>query len=420
MTEHFLRLKWMPKDESELLAAYQGGLLEERNWCDLKADQAPGPKPNAELARDMASFAVDGGTLIIGLDEKEPGGSPLTPVDLSKVTPERIEQVASMKVDPPLTVECAVLEAAAAGSGYVLVHVPSSPLAPHQVEGKYLGRGDKTKRYLSDAEVALLIRRRDQWTAGAQQILTEFMAADPFPAGTGVYPHLLIVGQPVSHNAEMCRDLVRGSDFAVRAPNLINRVTSGNRLRDMLGAAYPGNAPAPELRHLVGGAFKTADGVVMTVTGARPGTGPDDERFVQQMEIREDGGLRYYSSHVGDPSQTLNGVQFTGLFIERVLTTFREVLEVCLELSAVHNFAGMWHFSVGVTNLRDARAAPTPNPYSWGFRAPHNYTADDYQQTSSATVREIEAHPARLTERILGRLFRGMADGEPSAFADPA
>lgn len=50
----------------------------------------------------------------------------------------------------------------------------------------------------------------------------------------------------------------------------------------------------------------------------------------------------------------------------------------------------------------------------------HNYTADDYQQTASATVRDIEAHPGRLTERILGRLFRGLADGEPSAFTDPA
>ena len=55
-----------------------------------------------------------------------------------------------------------------------------------------------------------------------------------------------------------------------------------------------------------------------------------------------------------------------------------------------------------------------------GFLALHNYTADDYQQTASATVREIEVYPGLLTERILGRLFRGLADGEPSAFADPA
>jgi hypothetical protein len=40
----------------------------------------------------------------------------------------------------------------------------------------------------------------------------------------------------------------------------------------------------------------------MTATGVRPGTGPADERLVQQVEIREDGGLRYYHSHVGDPA----------------------------------------------------------------------------------------------------------------------
>jgi hypothetical protein len=270
--------------------------LAERNWRDLKADQAPCPKPNAELARDMASFAVYGGTLIIGLDEKEPGGSPLTPVDLSGVTQERIEQVASMKVDPPLTVECTVLEAGVARVGYVLVHAP--PLAPHQVEGKYLGRSEKTKRYLSDSEVALLIRRRDQWAASAQQILTEFTAADPSRLGRA---STLTWSSSASHKPETCRDLVRGSDFAARTPNLISRVTAGTGMRDILGRAYPGNAPAPVLRHLTGGAFKTAEGVVMTFTGARPGTGPGDERFAQHLEIGEDGSLRYYNSNVGDP-----------------------------------------------------------------------------------------------------------------------
>ena len=64
-------------------------LLEERNWCDLNSSLAPGEGANAELARDLASFSIDGSTLIIGLDEKEPGGSPLTPVDLNQVTAER-------------------------------------------------------------------------------------------------------------------------------------------------------------------------------------------------------------------------------------------------------------------------------------------------------------------------------------------
>ena len=230
----------MPKDESELLAAYRAGLLDERNWCDLKAALGSGRGANAECARDMASFAPDGGTLIIGLDEDEPGGSPLTPIDLSDVTPERIEQVAAMKVDPPLTVECTELQAPANdGTGYVLVHIPASPLTPHQVEGKYLGRGDKTKRYLSDVEVTLLIRRRDQWAASARDILAGFVASDPMPAPDGIRPHLFVVAQPVSHKAELCRDLVRSPDFKVRVLNLMNRVTGGSRIRDMLSHAYP-------------------------------------------------------------------------------------------------------------------------------------------------------------------------------------
>jgi predicted HTH transcriptional regulator len=114
----------------------------QKNWCDLKRDISSGKVANAELARDLASFAVDGGTLIVGLDERCAGGSPLTPVDLSAVTPERIEQVAAVKVDPPLTVECSVVAAPSRqGEGYVLVHVPVSPLAPHQVNSKYMGRG---------------------------------------------------------------------------------------------------------------------------------------------------------------------------------------------------------------------------------------------------------------------------------------
>jgi hypothetical protein len=52
---------------------------------------------------------------------------------------------------------------AASGGGHPLVHFPASPRAPHQVEGKYVERCDKSKRYLSDVEVGLLIRRRDHW-----------------------------------------------------------------------------------------------------------------------------------------------------------------------------------------------------------------------------------------------------------------
>jgi hypothetical protein len=62
--------RWIPKTEADLQAAVDGGLFEESHHLDLK--KAPNSKgDNKELARDLASFAVDGGTLIIGVQENK-------------------------------------------------------------------------------------------------------------------------------------------------------------------------------------------------------------------------------------------------------------------------------------------------------------------------------------------------------------
>jgi len=80
--QHVLRRKWLPLDEAELRAAFASGMLDERNWCDLKRQVGESKSANPELARDLASFAVDGGTLLIGVDESASGGEPLYPMVL--------------------------------------------------------------------------------------------------------------------------------------------------------------------------------------------------------------------------------------------------------------------------------------------------------------------------------------------------
>jgi hypothetical protein len=145
MDEQPLRRRWIPTDEAVLRAAFDRGLFEERNWCELKREVGPGKGATTELARDLASLAVDGGTLIIGLDEKAPDGDPLHAVPLEGLA-ERVEQTSHMAVRPPLMVESTEIKSSGdPGSGYLVVHVPASPLAPHQVEGIYYGRGDRTK-----------------------------------------------------------------------------------------------------------------------------------------------------------------------------------------------------------------------------------------------------------------------------------
>jgi hypothetical protein len=100
MDAYYLRLKWLPKNEDELLAAFRDGTLDERNWCDVKREI----DTNLELARDLTSFSVDGGIVVVGIDEKTPE-TPLNALPLNGLC-ERIEQIARSRVDPPLQVAC--------------------------------------------------------------------------------------------------------------------------------------------------------------------------------------------------------------------------------------------------------------------------------------------------------------------------
>lgn len=52
--------RWLPQDETALADAARTGLLHESHHLDLKALIPSGPVKNKELARDLASFAIDG------------------------------------------------------------------------------------------------------------------------------------------------------------------------------------------------------------------------------------------------------------------------------------------------------------------------------------------------------------------------
>lgn len=141
---------WMPKTEADLQAAVDGGLFEESHHLDLK--KAPNSKgDNKELARDLASFAVDGGTLIIGVQEnKDSRTFELAPQPLNGL-PEKIEQVARTIPDPPLTVLTEEISSAADdGTGLLQPdsarklrgHHPCPPVRAGQAPGGWPGSRD--------------------------------------------------------------------------------------------------------------------------------------------------------------------------------------------------------------------------------------------------------------------------------------
>ena len=148
------RVRWAATTEDEVRALISDGSFKESHHLDAKRETGTSPGARRETARDLASFAIDGGQLLIGVDEDKPSGTfSLAPQPLDGLV-EKLEQIAATLVDPPLTIRVDDIPSDdASRAGYLLVTIPPSPLAPHMADGRYYARGERTKRALSDAEV---------------------------------------------------------------------------------------------------------------------------------------------------------------------------------------------------------------------------------------------------------------------------
>jgi predicted HTH transcriptional regulator len=135
------------------------GEVREHHHLEFKRDNyGSADSSKKELAKDVAALAVDGGVLVIGVDEDSSSGraTQLTPVALAGQV-ERIQSICAGRIDPPLPIKVRDLpDPDIPETGLVVIEVPSSPTAPHQVDGRYVGRADRMVRVLADAEVVRL------------------------------------------------------------------------------------------------------------------------------------------------------------------------------------------------------------------------------------------------------------------------
>jgi hypothetical protein len=174
-------------------------------YLDLKRELAPGDSGKKGLAKDIAAFALDGGTILIGVDG-EVSPPALTPVELGGLA-EKVEQIGAMRVQEGVAVSTVAIETTSgSGRGYLVVRVPASPRAPHMADGKYYGRGDKTNRSLSHAEV---LRLHQQQHAQQRDIIeATHRELDKFLVGTSKpWPMLVVLAQPLGPPAGMLKSL---------------------------------------------------------------------------------------------------------------------------------------------------------------------------------------------------------------------
>lgn len=387
--------RWRPATEADIAQAIAAQLLEETHFLDYKADVERTRGGNNELARDMAQFAIDAGALLIGVAEDDAKKPVLAPLDVTGL-PERIEQVA-LSIDPPLLVSTRVITSDQDPAlGYVWVDIPASSVAPHQVGGVYYGRGDKTKRRLSDVEVR---RIHTQQAASEQAGVNEvnaYVDRDPVPAEQRKHAHLFIVAVPATPRPEMLLDAVSGPDRHLVLHDIIRHGTAAAPSTDRF---------SPSLWD-AGSFAQRSDGAAMT-SGAL-GTnrtldmsGYDAESFIE-VEISDEGTVRVMT---GRFSGTLDDNEVLFETMLPVLT--RQTIDIAGKVAEHANYGGAWHFAIVATGIAGLPAHLRGRSYAHAGRHVGADT-DRYERATTASTHEVLEEPWGVAQRLAGRFVRSL------------
>lgn len=402
--------RWRPQTEQDIADVIAAGLLTETHHLDMKRRIGPSSGDRKELARDLSSFAIDGGALLIGVDElKEQRTWQLAPQTLDGLA-ERVDQIATQLVDPPLFVSTTDIHCAAGTTaGYLFIEVLASPRAPHMVEGIYYGRGDRTRVRLSDAEVLRHHTRRESIDVQADRLLDAELARDPSgPGATRQCGRIYGVAQPFTAGRDAGRSLITSSQ-----ERLHQVVRNVDRL-----VPDPLRESSPSLASL--NAFsRRAQGVALSshvVSGPgrslqsnRDGESPREESMVD-VELRHDAGVRLLVGRLtatwgrswrasGDDDSAT--VIFDALFVAYAL---RLVLWAAA-MGEATGYRGSWLLGVHGNDLRGLPSFHSMQ--SLGGRG-HAFDAEDYREATVATHLELLQQPGHVAERLAGRLVQAL------------
>lgn len=400
---------WTPRTEADLQAAIDQGLLAESHYMDLKREPSSGKSANKELARDLSSFAVDGGTLIEGVQENLDGSFTLCPQPLAG-RPERVEQVARSIPDPPLPIYTdAIPSAANPALGYLIVHVPASPAAPHMVDHRYLGRGDKTKLSLSDPEVRRLHHLRRLAESDTLALLDAEFTRSPVPADRQQQSHLFLLAEPVAGRLEMLLPLVSGQGWGTRMQSFAATAFTAD-VRQTLGDL----GFSPDLDHASSLARRAAGAALTSYSVTTDRTLRDDvhDEDAVELEIHEDGGIRIFMSRLSDSVRdSVRDEQ--ELFESAAIIYVRRLLALVLTAADESGYLGNWALAVGATQLR-GRSSYELRRRSFHSDAPR-YNEDTYRRAVVVSHAELLATPGKVTGALLSRFMRAL--GTDSVFA---
>lgn len=393
---------WIPKSAAEVEEAARRGDLEETHTFDGKL-ALPTSKKNRDLAIDVCAMTVDGGTLVYGLGEDQNERlTVLEPFELAGA-PERAAQIVetSISESPFIRIQSLPVEGDPS-RGYLLIVVPQSARAPHQVtvggDMRFYGRGAKGNRVLSEGEVAGLYERREQWQLDREQLLEEELASSP-----EADPRLGYV-------AAFVRPL---------APDdgLVDRVSSDAQelLRLLVGAARtwgevrPDRYRAgydPDLRKATSVWRRGTSGWSIS-TGREQDSKPE---YTAKIDLDFDGAGHFFCGRVADTNEQEIKVLFETILAGN-LASFFAAMGALYEAAG---YVGSVDVGMAVTGIEGA--------IPWGLHiwGDGGFTGPPPRRTLRVSAAELRDDPKGIALALASRLFDATREVGWSPFADPS
>lgn len=389
--------RWSPATWSDVVNAAAGGLLDESHWIDLKRELATGkPTINRDLAQDMASLAVDGGLLIIGIEDHNSHAGAVCGVELTGLA-DRVDQIARAKVRPPLLVRSVeIVDPDHEGRGCLLVHIPPSAQAPHMVDYTYFGRGDRGNTRLCDDQVRSVLAERTRGRTNILDDLRQMAGDDPVPEGDRKNGHVYLLARPETAPADVLVDFLERVDVGQVVNQMLQqiRITRGGSIDpDLAGLNFLASR---------------AEGKAFTNTP----TGRDPyEHDMIDLVLHESGEIRLTCgagvvSH--KPNTFPEREPVPVVFTDRVLGMAQSFAAFAGQIGDQHAaYQGQWQFGIRMDRLRGSLPwSIARNPMNLPG---HPYNREHYERVTTASTDQLLDTPEAVANQIVAPLLRGLA-----------
>lgn len=388
------------------------GEVREHQYLEMKRDNYGTENSHKkELAKDVAALAVYGGTLVIGIEEDNATGraTRLSPVDLSGQV-ERIQQICAGRIDPPLPIAVdEISDPSDPSKGLILIDIPASPFAPHQVDGRYVGRADRVVRSLTDAEVVHLHRFR---TVSEDAVVGDLDHARQSGEELGLGASALVVAVTPTPllRPEIIRDELASGSWQSWLSDIIETAEARARALD-------GNLPLAQLVYSQRGlSFTSRNGVPVPGGRSFRYNGSDGCHLV--LEVFDSGAVTLAARGIVGKYPTHRGSEEQELILDQNEAITYTFLGLAI-FSGLAQHAGLRctaGIGLHIDGLHGAVPQRPPSHGFWSSAVP--YRDQTYQRVTSATTVELAGDLTGVLDRLYGNLLRGLGIGDPLRKSD--